>query len=433
MDDVNTLLKRMETSHPRYIDLSLERVLRLLDALGQPHTKLPPVVHVAGTNGKGSTIAFLRAILEAAGYRVHVYTSPHLIRFHERIVVAGDIISDDALAPLLSQVLAVREDVPATYFEATTVAAFLAFAQTPADAVLLETGLGGRLDATNVIDTPLLTVITPIGMDHQEYLGNTIASIAGEKAGIIKRGVQCVSAPQAPEALKVLQERARALNAPLISGDVDWRYTAQEEGFRVTWQGKTTSLPAPALPGSHQLMNAATAWVASRCMANVLPIPQAAVAEGIRKARWPARLQPLARAEWLEGLPEGSEVWLDGGHNPHAARMLADFLRSRPSPCQRVLICAMTANRDPESFLSPFRGVADRLIALPMPEEHAGCPATELAAKASAMDIPAIACKNLEESMEYIKVTAASVPCKALICGSLYLAGDVLKAYYKYK
>ncbi|HYM03591.1 MAG TPA: folylpolyglutamate synthase/dihydrofolate synthase family protein, partial [Stellaceae bacterium] len=320
---VADVLQRLLRLHPKLIDLSLDRVIELLGALGHPQERLPPVVHVAGTNGKGSTIAFLRSCLEAQGYRVHVFTKPHLVRFNERIRLGGTLIDDDALVALLEECERANAGRSITFFEITTAAALLAFSRTPADILLLETGLGGRFDATNVIAQPAVTVITPVSLDHQHFLGETVAAIAGEKAGILKPGRPAVLGRQSKEGRAALESRASALRAPLFRHDVEWHAKATATGLRYSgerWQN--LDLPAPGLPGPHQYDNAGAALACLDRLSD-LKLSLEALAYGIAHVEWPARLQRLARGRLAERVSAGWELWLDGGHNQAGGEALA--------------------------------------------------------------------------------------------------------------
>ncbi|HRD77291.1 MAG TPA: folylpolyglutamate synthase/dihydrofolate synthase family protein, partial [Hyphomicrobiaceae bacterium] len=330
MASLDALLAQLKTLHPKLIDLSLDRSLALLEKLGRPQTRLPPVVHVAGTNGKGSTTAYLASMLQAAGKRVHVYTSPHLVRFNERIAVAGPDghtrpIDEDRLAGLLLRVAKVNAGRPITFFEITTVAAFLAFSEIPADALILEVGLGGRFDATNVIDRPRLSVITSISMYHAERLGDTVEKIAFEKAGILKPGVTAVVSQQPASVHEVIEECARALGSPVVSFGRDFDAYAQGGRLVVQFADRLLDLPLPALVGRHQVINAGTAVAAASELGD-LGLTEAAIASGLTSAAWPARMQRLTHPPLLAALPAGSELWLDGGHNPGAGEMLAQTL-----------------------------------------------------------------------------------------------------------
>ncbi len=403
------------------IDLSLERMRALMTALGNPEKNLPPVIHLAGTNGKGSTLAFLRAIYEAAGYRVHAYTSPHLVRFNERIVIGGSEISDEYLAQLLEQVQTYAAEIPVTFFEATTAAAFLAFAEHQADVVLLETGMGGRLDATNLVERPIATIITPIGYDHMEFLGDTLGQIAGEKAGIMKRGVPCFVGAQQPEAREVLKRTARRVDCPLYLHGREWSVDVTQEGFTLHVGKEALNLPAPSLPGVHQYHNAALAAT----VAQALPLPKVSaehIAKGIATAHWPARLQRLTHGALVEAWGPRGEVYLDGGHNAHAAAQLAAWMASRGEPI--TLILGMMARKDASAFLSPLVPHITRVITVPVSGGECYAPGA-LAVRAREAGVAvAEAAAELTSAAEML---APAPNGTLLIAGSLFLAGDVLK------
>jgi dihydrofolate synthase/folylpolyglutamate synthase len=432
MHTSDKLLADLKLLHPKLIDLSLGRIERLLGKLGRPHEKLPPVIHIAGTNGKGSTTAFLKAMLSAAGLRVHVYTSPHLVRFHERIELAGaDCISrpigEELLVDVLTRTQAVNDGDDITQFEITTAAAFLAFAETPADVLLLEVGLGGRLDATNVIKRPRLTVITPVSLDHAEKLGSTLALIAAEKSGILKRGVPCIVSQQDDEALSVIVETARRAGAPPIVWGQD--FDAFEQNGRLVVQTEThvLDLPLPALVGRHQIVNAGTA-VAASLQLDELRHNEAAIERGLLMAKWPARMQRLDYGPLPELLGRNSELWLDGGHNPSAgvalAQTLADLEERAPKPL--YLICGMMGLKDAAGFLSPFRGLVRHIVTVPIPGAHEAPFTPEaLAEVANRVDLSAETAPDVESALKRIEVLDAS-PKRVLVCGSLYLAGHVL-------
>src|SRR5918993_3915741 len=371
MTAVDTILSRLLALHPKLIDLSLDRMWRILERLDHPHRGLPPVIHVAGTNGKGSTIAFLRAMLEAAGLRVHVYTSPHLVRFNERFRLgtnSGGVLASDAeLAAALEECERRNNGEPITVFEITTAAGFLLFARHPADVLLLEVGLGGRLDATNVIDDPLATIITPVALDHLEFLGDSIEKIAAEKAGIIKRGVPVIVGPQPRDALRVIERQAARLAAPARIAGEHW--SANEERGRLVYQDDDglLDLPAPRLFGRHQFDNAGAAIAALRTLVEP-KIPHAAFEAGLTKAEWPARLQRLTHGHLVALAPSSSELWLDGGHNPDGSRAVAAALAEAEERVSRplVLIVGMLATKDAAGFLRNFSGLARRLIAVPI-------------------------------------------------------------------
>ena len=406
------------TFHPKVIDLTLDRVWRLLAALGHPERTLPPVIHIAGTNGKGSTQAMLRAGLEATGARVHAYTSPHLARFHERIRLGGRLIDEGALSAVLDECLRANGDTPITYFEITTCAALLAFARTPADYTLLEVGLGGRLDATNVIDRPEVCIITPVSIDHQQFLGDTLAAIAAEKAGILKRGVTCVVGPQEDTALDVIEERAARLGAPLLIHGQHW-HVAEERG-RLVFQDETglLDLPLPNLPGPHQIQNAGAAFAALRALGRGEGAEAA-----VTRAEWPARMQRLRTGPLPEAAPQ-AELWLDGGHNPAAGHAIAATLAKMPTR-DTHLICGMLNTKDVTGFMRPLAAHATRLHAVSVPGETATLSATETAGSARAAGIDATEAPNVATALAAI--TATNPQARVLICGSLYLAGAILR------
>ncbi len=417
------LLERLSRLHPKRIDLSLGRMERLLARLDHPERRLPPVVHVAGTNGKGSVIADLRAIAEAAGSRVHVYTSPHLVRFHERIRLAGRVIDEADLADLLDACAQANGDHPITFFEITTAAAFLAFARTPADLLLLEVGLGGRLDATNVVIRPAACVITPVDLDHGEFLGTTIAAVAAEKAGILKPDVPAVSAAQAPAAAAVIAARAAELDAPLLVAGRDFAAVPSAGGFRFDGFGEAFDLPLPALAGRHQIDNAGLAVAVAR----LLDLPAAALAPGLRAAVWPGRLQRLGHGPAVDlAAAAGAELWLDGGHNPHAAAALAVALGAMADGRPLALICGLLSTKDAGGFFAAFRTLAPPVVALAIPGEAASRPAGEVAAAARDAGLTAETAADLPAAISQACRLAGPRP-RLLICGSLYLAGQVLR------
>ena len=426
------ILERLLSLHPKRIDLVLDRIQRLLAALGHPERSLPPVIHVAGTNGKGSTCAFARAMLEAQGLKVHVYTSPHLVHFHERIRLAGEIISEGELAATLNECERVNGGVPITFFEITTAAAFLAFSRTPADALVLEVGLGGKYDATNVIGSPAVTVITPIGQDHAEFLGTSLADIAAEKAGIVKPGVPLVVGNQSDIPRDVIARRADALSAPLYLFGQDF-FAHQEHGRMVYQDGHgLLDLPLPRLVGAHQIENAATAIAALRHARHGWG-KDAAIETGLRTVEWPARLQRLTRGPLVEFAPEGSEVWLDGGHNVHCAealaRAMADFEEKSEKPL--YLICGMLKTKDAVGFLSAFGGLARHVTTVAIEGEAASQGAGELYDAARAAGLDASPAEDLDDAIMQVSAWSRARPehgpPRILVCGSLYLAGRVLE------
>jgi dihydrofolate synthase/folylpolyglutamate synthase len=429
---VDAIVARLAALHPKRIDLSLDRIERLLAALDHPERKLPPVIHVAGTNGKGSTIAFMRAILEAAGKRVHVYSSPHLVRFNERyrLGVAGDgvLVSDSELGATLEECERANAGAPITVFEITTAVGLMLFARHPADVLLMEVGLGGRLDATNVVDRPLATVITRVAIDHTDFLGGTLEKIAIEKAGILKRETPAIVAAQARDVLTMIERQAARLRVPLKIAGEDW--TATEERGRLVYQDEAglLDLPAPKLYGRHQFENAGLAIAALRAI-KPFKISPAAFEAGMVKADWPARLQRLAAGRLVDLAPAGSELWLDGGHNPDGGRAIAAALADLEERVSRplLLIVGMLANKDCAGFLSNFTGLARRMIAVPVPGAEKGLTAEAVADAARAIGLPATSRDNLDEALEAACKLDLDPPPRILITGSLYLAGEVLR------
>ncbi|HEX6841033.1 MAG TPA: bifunctional folylpolyglutamate synthase/dihydrofolate synthase [Stellaceae bacterium] len=419
---VDRILQRLLRLHPP-LDLSLDRVRRLLAALDDPHEHLPPVVHVAGTNGKGSTVAFLRAALEAAGYRVNVFTKPHLVRFNERIRLTGKLIDEALLGELLEECERANAGQPITYFEITTAAAFLAFARTPADIVLLETGLGGRFDATNVIAAPAVTAITPVSLDHQHFLGDTVAAIAGEKAGIVKAGRPAVLGPQLAEGAAVLEARAAALGAPLFRHGSEWHVEQTAAGLR--YRGRRwplLELPPPGLLGAHQYDNAGSALASLDCLDGFTLTPQA-LARGMTEVEWPARLQRLQRGALAERLPPGWELWLDGGHNAGggaALGVVAGTWRDRPLQ----LVFGMIKTHDARAFLRPLAPYAAGLGGVTIEGEASALTAAEAVAAARDVGIDAVPRASIATALD--AATRSAPRGRVLICGSLYLAGRVL-------
>lgn len=417
----DAILARMMALHPKVIDLTLDRMWRLLDALGNPQNDLPPVIHVAGTNGKGSTQAMIRAGLEAEGHRVHAYTSPHLARFHERIRLAGTLVSEPDLMALLDECYEANGGADITYFEITTCAALLGFARTPADYTLLEVGLGGRLDATNVVDHPALTVITPVSMDHEAFLGNTLAAIAGEKAGIIKRGVPVIVGPQDDAGLDVIEAHAIRLGAPVLAYGQHWHAAPERDGMIYQDETGLLDLPRPVLPGDHQIQNAGMALAALRH----LGCGEDACTAAVTKASWPARMQRL-RSGPLVGIADasGAELWLDGGHNPAAGQALASVLRSLPDRPTH-LICGMLNTKDVRGYLAPLADVAAGLTAVSIPGEANTLSSDDTAQAAQDVGFAAQTAQDTESALAAILETTPHA--RVLICGSLYLAGSVLR------
>lgn len=433
MNPVDSILARLTALHPRRIDLSLDRLERLLSALDHPERKLPPVIHVAGTNGKGSTVAFLRAILEAAGLSVHVYTSPHLVHFNERFRLGrkgseGELVSDAELSAALEECERANGGAPITVFEMTTAAGLLLFSRKPADVLLLEVGLGGRLDATNVIDKPLVSIITPVSLDHLDFLGDTLEKIAFEKTGIIKQNVPVVVAAQHRDALAVIERQAARLKAPIRIAGENW--TATEERGRLVYQDENglLDLPAPKLFGRHQFENAGLAIAALRAIPD-LKLAPAAFEAGIAKAEWPARLQRLSAGRLVDLIPPGAELWLDGGHNPDGGRAIAAALADLEERVSRplVMIVGMLATKDASGFLRNFTGLAHRMITVPVPGSDNGLSAADVAEAAKATGLSAVARGDIDEALDFVRKLDLDPSPRILITGSLYLAGDVLR------
>lgn len=427
------LLDRLRRLHPKSIDLSLERVERLLAALGRPEQRLPPVVHVAGTNGKGSVVAFLRSIAEALGKCAHVYTSPHLVDFHERIVIGdmhgGAPIAEDLLVECLIRAEVANDGQPITLFEITTVAALLAFSESPADVVLLETGLGGRLDATNVVARPAATVITSISLDHIAFLGDTVQAIASEKAGILKAGTPCVVARQTEDVLPVIEARAREIGAPLTVFDRD--FGAYEQRNRLIFENRETQLilPLPALKGRHQIYNAAAAVAAAQIVFDS-ELSNRALSEGLATAQWPARMERLSYGSLHNYVDDATELWLDGGHNPAGAEVIADTIKElgwqRSGPVH--LIWGMMEAKDAHAVISAFRGRVDHVYTVPIPDESGAFEPEALAEIARAAGFAATVAYGLRHAL-LLSNASPRRPANVLICGSLYLAGHVLKLH----
>lgn len=411
------------------IDLTLRPVYRnLLAKLGDPHQNLPPVFHVAGTNGKGSTCAFLRSMLEAAGYSVHVYTSPHLVRFHERIRIAGELISEAELAELLAQCRKFAAADSITYFEAATAVAFAAFARYHADFAILEVGLGGRLDATNIIPKPLASLITRLSMDHRDYLGDSMKKIGQEKAGIMRTGIPCFAAAQPDKnALQALRDAAIAVRAPLYVAGEDWQIAKNKNGFRYSDKAAGLDFPPPALRGDHQYDNAGLAIAA--LLGSGFKGGRDALAKGLRRVEWPGRLQPINRGKFADLLPKPCELWLDGGHNDSAgealAKQAAEWKNEDALPLH--IICGMLTTKKPAEFLAPLQPYAAGIQTVAIPDEVGSFTAEVLAAEAAACGLANVRPElNVESAIRNLAVNL-SQPARVLICGSLYLAGHVLQ------
>ena len=414
----DAILARMMALHPKIIDLTLDRVWRLLEALDNPQEALPPVIHVAGTNGKGSTQSMIRAGLEAMGKEVHAYTSPHLARFHERIRLAGELITEDYLTEVLDECYAKNGGTDITYFEITTCAALLAFAHTKADYTLLEVGLGGRLDATNVI-TPALSVITPVSIDHEQFLGNTLTKIASEKAGIIKRGVPVVVGPQQDEALDVIEAKAQSLGAPVLAYGQHWHVFKERDRLVYQDENGLLDLSLPALLGDHQIQNAGAALAVLRH----LGADEAACEAAMTNAEWPARMQRLKTGPLVDSAPE-AELWLDGGHNAAAGEALGKLLSTFPKRPTH-LICGMLNTKDVSGYLRPLTAQAESLIAVSIPGEANTLSAKDTAAAATHVGLAAREAESVQAALA--SIVKAEPTARVLICGSLYLAGNILQ------
>jgi len=419
---VQAQLDRLAKLSPAGDRLGLERITALLDRLGRPQDKLPPVFHVAGTNGKGSTVAFLRAALEAAGRKVHAFTSPHLVRFNERIRVAGRLIDDEPLAAFLAEVHDASAGIEPSFFEAATAAGLLAFARTPADACLLEVGLGGRLDATNVVDRPAVTGIASLALDHQQFLGSSLVGIAAEKAGIAKRGVPLVTQSYAPQISACIRQIATDVGALWLPRGGGWDAYIRAGKVRYRDASGRLDLPLPAMPGKHQAMNAALAVAMLRHQQS-LDVPDSALQAAMERADWPARMQRLPDGPLARLLPKGSELWLDGGHNASAARAIAQLVRDRfADGLPLVIVFASLGTKDPKAMLAPFRGLAANVLTLPIADHDSRDP-FELVEVARSVGLNAEAFERLPDALSSIRG-----PSRVLICGSLYLAGEVLAA-----
>ena len=426
MTSLDAILARLLDLHPRKIDLSLGRTERLLASIGDPHRRLPKTIHVAGTNGKGSTVAILRAILEAAGQRVHAYTSPHLVRFNERIRLAGRLVDDATLIEALERCERANAGEPVTFFEITTAAAFQLFADTPADWLLLEVGLGGRFDSTNVVERPLASVVTPVSIDHAEFLGDTVEKIAFEKGGVFKPGAQGVIGYQQENAERVLEGCARRAGAPAIVARRD--FDVREENGRLIFEDERglLDLPPPRLAGRHQHQNAATAIAALRAVAP--DIAARAFEAGLRAVDWPARLQRVSRGRLVELAPADAEIWIDGGHNEDGARVAAAAMGelSARHDAPLVLVCGVLATKDVRAFLAHFTDLANRVVAVPVSGDHYGRTPADVAGAARDLGLFASEAPTIEDALRQIALAHWRTPPRILICGSLYLAGAAL-------
>jgi len=422
------ILARLMQLHPKIIDLSLDRMEQILKKLGHPERRLPPVLHVSGTNGKGSLLAYLRAILEVAGFKIHVYTSPHLVRFAERIRLAGETIDETQLSDVLTFCEKANGPTPITYFEITTAAAFHAFAETPADILLLETGLGGRLDATNMVARPEVTAITPVSQDHAGFLGTDLGKIAGEKAGIMRPDVPVVIGPQSDIALAALKKKANGIGAvPYICGE-NWSFSTIDADWSYKGNGLSGVYSLPALHGVHQTANAATALA---CLEQLkgFDVTPADIKCGLQTVHWPARMQRLIQGPLVDMLPDHVEVWLDGGHNPAAAEQICkSFAKMNEASAKPTyLIAGMLNTKDQTSFFAGLKPIIERGYCVPIDDETAATPENELAQLAQKAGLDMVATSNLSSAVKALKPVVESSPCRLLIAGSLYLAGQILR------
>ena len=416
----DVVLDRLLSLHPKIIDLTLDRVTRLLKKLNNPEDKISQVVHIAGTNGKGSTQAFLRAAIESSGESAHVYTSPHLTRFHERIRVAGSLISENVLADILNECELANNGKPITFFEITTCAAFLIFSRIKADYTLLEVGLGGRLDATNILKKPKLTIITPISMDHVQFLGSTIEQIANEKAGIIKEGIPCIVGHQSKDAIDVIKKRAIELKSKLKIYGEHWQVYAKSDKLIFKDAMGFLELPLPKLIGQHQIENAGTAIAAMR----ELSIPDEACKESMKNVYWPARMQRLESGPLVKMANE-SEIWLDGGHNQAAGIAISNALEQLPKGRTNILICGMLKTKDLKAFLNPLFNSAKFLYGIRIQGEENSNSAEIIVNQAREIGFSAFKTQKVSDAI--LQIIKAHPNSRIIICGSLFLAGKILQ------
>jgi len=423
----DALINKLSEIHPKGFDLSLDRILHLLEKLGNPQDKLPPVMHVAGTNGKGSTLAFARAILEAQGYKVHVHTSPHLVNWHERYRLAGKLVSDDQLAIAIEHVAEVNENRPITVFELLCAVMFVLFSEHEADFSLVEVGLGGRFDATNVIASPRVCAIAPVGLDHQAYLGDTVTKIAFEKAGIIKPRVPVAIGLQEDDARETIEQVARKKAAPTFFARQDFDFYEDATGFVYQDEQGLLDLPMPTLVGDHQLANAALAIAAIRA-GGIKVLPQA-FAQGMKDVNWPGRLEKLREGKITQKFGSDADIWIDGGHNPSAGEAIAAELLRRNGQTKRkiILICGMINTKEPLGYFHPFAKLDAEIITVPVAMSEAGIAPQALSAIARDAGLRASASPSLSDGIEYaISQSTGEAHAMVLFCGSLYMVGEVL-------
>ncbi len=408
-------------------EYDLVRVFRFLDLLGNPQDKTPPIVHVAGTNGKGSTVAILRSLLESAGYKIHAYTSPHMVEFNERITLGSQKISDDRLFQLAERCRLLQEEtgINLTFFEGTTILAFLAFSEFPADICLIETGMGGRLDPTNTPIDKALTIITPITYDHTEYLGPSLSLIAREKSGIIRDNTPCISSIQTDEAFSVIEEECSAHGAPLIAYEYDFGLKTYNNEFEFLSHKHNINLPYPSLHGQHQLINAATAIAGLQSLKG-FDIKKSSLINGLRNINWPGRLEKVNKGKYLDIILAGSEIWTDSAHNAAGANALANWIDSTKNHIsQDILIVGLTKGKEPDEFLAPFRGVCKHIFPVLVEAEPSSYPANKIAEKLTLEEFEVTPSESVEDALE--KATSQYGDIRAFITGSIYLVGDVLK------
>ncbi|MBT5914285.1 bifunctional folylpolyglutamate synthase/dihydrofolate synthase [Rhodospirillaceae bacterium] len=422
------LIERLERLHPKIIDLSLDRLNNLLNALDNPQKRLPPIIHVAGTNGKGSTIAILRSIQNAAGLSIHAYTSPHLVHLNERFIIAGKEITEKSLIQTLTECENANAGAEITFFEIITAAGLLAFSKIKADLLLLEVGLGGRFDATNVVSNPILSIITPISLDHQQYLGDTLEKIAYEKAGILKEKRPAIIGQQGPEALKVIKLKAEETGSPLFIFQRDWNITETKSAIKFEVEGSTSYFEKPNLKGIHQIQNAGIAIAATHYLKEVLPIKNGSIDQGLLTVKWPARLQKINEGPLINILPTNVELWIDGGHNQNASLLIAHTIRNWKikNPCLSIhMVFGCLSNRETKALLQPFINIIDLVQTVKIPEQANSASRELVAHTAKSMGFRASPADTVAKAIKNI-ISLSAGKRLILIYGSLYLSGSVL-------